>query len=267
MEGTLGVPSVMLFAGHHGKQPCRAACESRVVGGDARASGRRPAGAQGGMQRMPGEGGCSSFLRVSKRLTAFRDPRRASATEGVRVTKVGVTNLSREQSLLWGARLGESREKLLIEGSSAGLASQEAARNRHRWQGASVRSQERGRPRDRKIQRDAERSTRSLRRCRAIARGESCRARGWITWEAASEGNLGGVHQGSGDHGRARGSHGLQAPVLAVPLQAVKAVVAKASEEALDTEARRSGLTKTSSFDEAAAAADLASFRASRRMV
>lgn len=136
MEGTLGVPSVMLFAGHHGKQPCRAACESRVVGGDARASGRRPAGAQGGMQRMPGEGGSSSFLRVSKGLTASRNPHRASATEGVRVTKVGVTNLSREQSLLGGARLGESREKPLIEGSSAGLASQEAARDRHQWQGA-----------------------------------------------------------------------------------------------------------------------------------
>lgn len=130
IEGTLGVPSVMLFAGHHEKQPCRAICESRRLGGDARASGRRPAGAHNGMRCMPGEGGSSSFLRS------------ASATEGVRVTKVGVTNLSREQSLLRGAWLGESREKLLIEGSSAGLVSQEAARNRHQRQGAREAARE-----------------------------------------------------------------------------------------------------------------------------
>lgn len=124
MEGTLGVPNVMLFAGYHETQPCRAACESRVVGGDARASGRRPAGAHNDMQRMSGNGSSSSFSRS------------ASATEGVRVTKIGVTNLGREQSRQRGAWLGESRERLLIEGSSAGLVSQEAARNRHRRQGA-----------------------------------------------------------------------------------------------------------------------------------
>lgn len=76
------------------------------------------------MQRMPGAGGSSSL------------PRRASATEGVRVTKVGVANFSREKSLLGSARSGESRDGLLTKGSSAGLASQEAVRTHRRWRGA-----------------------------------------------------------------------------------------------------------------------------------
>lgn len=193
---------------------------------------------------MPGARGSSSL------------PRSASATEGVRVTKIGVTNLGREQSLLRGARLGESRRELLIEGSSAGLASQGAARDHHQRQGA--------REDTRRVERLGGGPTEAPGRC--VGREPSGRrvivARRWITWEAASEGNLGGVSQGSGD----RGTCSWIVPIAGEGARRPFSGRESNKKKGHDTEARRSGLTRTSSFDEAAEAAGLVLFRASHRM-
>lgn len=205
----------------------------------------------------------SCGYRRASRL--FRDPRSASATEGVRVTKIGVTNLRREQSLLRGARLGESRRELLIEGSSAGLASQEAARDRHQRHGA------------REAARSTERSggllNEALGRCvgvgsssrRLILAGEQRREK-MDHLGSSCRGQLRRCEPGLG---RSRSCSWI-VPIAGAGARRSSSVCESRSREskkrAQSTEARRSGLTRTPSFDEAAEAADLVLFRASHRM-